>query len=387
MTHPPDVPEVTPLELVRAIEAGSPLQIVDVRATAHVQSGRIDLVPESRFHNIVGSQLRARSDLTGTGIDPAQRAVVVCGRGNDSRLGAAHLITLGLDAVSLQGGMAAYMDLLVERRLDPPHELDHLLQFDRIGKGSLAYLLVSAGEALVVDPPRDTAAIEAAVRTAGARIVGVADTHVHADYISGAPALSAALGVPYFLHPADNAYPYDGTPGKLAITPLKHGMRLHIGRATFTVLHTPGHTLGQCSFLLDDALVLSGDFVFIESLGRPDLAGHAGEWAELLWTSLEHARHDWPKELLVLPAHYSTAKERRADHSVAGFFGDLMMASPALAITDRAEFIAWATAKAAVPEHYRTIKAVNAGLRAVTPEEASELEVGRNECAAGTPAH
>ena len=387
MTQLPDVPEVTPLELVRAIETGSPLQIVDVRATARVQSGHIDLVPASRFHNIVGSELRARTDLAGTGIDPAQRTVVVCGKGNDSRLGAAHLISLGANAVSLKGGMAAYMDLLVERRFEPPHELDHLLQFDRIGKGSLAYLLVSDGEALVVDPPRDTVGIEAAARAAGARIVGVADTHVHADYISGAPALSAALGVPYFLHPADHVYPYDGTPGKLAITPLKDGMRLHVGRATFTVLHTPGHTLGQCSFLLDDVLVLSGDFVLVDSLGRPDLAGHAGEWAELLWTSLEHARHDWPKELLVLPAHYSNAKERRADHSVAGLFGDLMKANQALALSDRTAFMAWATAKASVPENYKLIKAVNAGLKTVTPAEATDLEVGRNECAVVTTAH
>lgn len=384
-THP-DVPEISPLELVRAIESGSELQIVDVRATARVQSGRIDLVPESRFHNVVGSQLLARTDLTGTGIDPRAHTVVVCGHGNSSRTGTAHLRSLGLDAVSLRGGMAAYMDLLVERVLEPVAGLDRLVQFDRIGKGSLAYLLVSDGKALVVDPPRDTAPIEAAAKAAGAKIIAVADTHVHADYISGASALSARLGVPYFLHPADNMYPYDDTPGMLAITPLQHGMHLHVGRATFTVCHTPGHTLGQCNYLLDDAIVLSGDFVFVDSLGRPDLAGRAAEWAELLWRSLEEARHDWSKELLVLPGHYSSARERRADHSVAGRFGDLLASNPALGMTDKAAFIAWATGKASVPENYRMIKAVNAGLESVTAEQATELEVGRNECAVARPA-
>lgn len=386
MTTPPGVPELTPLELVRSIEAGSPIQIVDVRAPQRVQTGRIDLVPESRFHNIVGSQLRARTSLEGTGIERSERAVVVCGKGNDSRVVAEHLIGLGLEAVSLQGGMAAYMDLLVERELEPVAGLDRLVQFDRIGKGSLAYLLVSDGKALVVDPPRDTAPIEAAAKAAGARIIAVADTHVHADYISGASALSAALGVPYFLHPADNMYPYDDTPGKLAITPIKHGMHLHVGRATFTVCHTPGHTLGQCNYLLDDAIVLSGDFVFVDSLGRPDLAGRAAEWAELLWRSLEEARHDWSKDVLVLPGHYSSSRERRADHSVAGRFGDLLASNPALGMSDQAAFIEWATSKASVPENYRRIKAVNAGLESVSAEEATELEVGRNECAVVKPA-
>lgn len=379
-------PEITALELVRALESGAPLQVVDVRHPARVLAGRIDLVPPGRFHNIPGSALRALADLDGTGIVPGVPAVVVCGHGNDSRVVGAHLRALGLDASSLAGGMAAYMSLLLARALEPPPSLDRLVQFDRIGKGALAYLLVSDGEALVVDPPRDVAPLLAAAREAGARIVAVADTHAHADYISGAPALARSSGAPYRLHAADSAYAYDGTPGRLEFTPIADGDTLRVGRATLTVRHTPGHTEGSCSFLLGESHAFTGDFVFVESLGRPDLGERAGEWAATLWRSLERAKREWPAGALVLPAHYSSERERRADRTIAAPFGELLRSNAALAIAGRAEFLAWAGRPNAFPESYRVIKAVNVGLRELSEREADELELGRNECAVSRPA-
>ncbi|HTR96394.1 MAG TPA: MBL fold metallo-hydrolase [Candidatus Acidoferrales bacterium] len=378
------VPEITPAELVVAIERGEALQIVDVRNPLRVAGGRIDLVPDGRFHNIVGSQLRARSSLEGTGIAADLPIVTVCGFGNDSRAVGAHFRSLGLDARSLRGGMAAYMDTLIERPLDAPAGFDRVIQFDRIGKGALGYLLVSDGEALIVDPPRDPSAMLAAVRAAGARLVAVADTHVHADYVSGAAALARAHGVPYRLHPADAFDPFDGTPGKLALAPLANGVALALGRATLTALHTPGHTEGSTTLLAGDALALTGDFVFVESIGRPDLAGRADAWSEQLWASLERAKRDWPANLLVLPGHYSSGRERRGDRSIAAPWGALLRDNAALAMTDRAAFLAWARTPSAAPAAYRTIKRVNVGLVAVTPDEAIELEVGRNECAMRT---
>jgi len=376
-----DVHEITPYELVRAIERGDALQVVDVRRPDRVQQGRIDLLPDGRFHNVLGSALRARTDLGGTGIVPGLPIVTVCGKGHDSRVVAAHLASLGLEARSLEGGMAAYMETLIERPLAPPAGCDRLVQFDRIGKGALAYLIVSDGEALIVDPPRESSALLAAARAAGARIVGVADTHVHADYVSGGPALGRELSVPYHLHPADAVYPYDGTPGRLTFAPLADGDTLRVGRASVLACHTPGHTEGSISFRIGDDAILTGDFVFVESIGRPDLAGRATEWAGSLWGSLGRARREWPGGARVLPAHYASDRERRPDRSVAGAWSELLRTNAALGLRDRAAFLEWATAAAAVPEAYRTIKAINVGLTPVTPQEAIELEVGRNECA------
>ncbi len=381
-----EAPLIAPLDLVRAREDGAPLQLIDVRGPDRVAAGRIDLVPEDRFHNIPGSQLLPRGDLDGLPLAPGARAVVVCGRGHTSRAVVVHLRALGLDAISLAGGMAAYTDVLVERPIEPPPSLDRLAQFDRVSKGALAYLLVSDGEALLVDAPRDPAALLAAARAAGARVTGVADTHVHADFVSGAQALARDLGVPYHLHPADNAYPYDGTPGRLEIAPLADGARIRVGRATVIAHHTPGHTEGSITYTVDDQVALTGDLVFVESVGRPDLAGRAGEWAPSLWASLERARAEWPAELLVLPAHYASARERRPDRTVAAPFGGLLRSNAGLLIRDRGAFLAWASTPAPVPASCPAIKAINAGLTQVTDAEAAELDVGRNECSVIAPA-
>lgn len=382
MTHEhAEVPEITPLDLVRALESGAPLQLVDVRSAERVAAGRIDLTPAERFHHQLGSQLVTRTSVAETGLDAALPVVTVCGHGNSSRASAAHLRALGLDARSLRGGMAAYMNLVVTRELAPLAGLDRLLQLDRVGKGALAYVLVSAGEALVIDPARDLDPVLAAARESGARITAVVDTHAHADYISGGPALARECGCEYHLHPADSNYAYDGTPGRLRFAPMAGGQDVCWGRHALRVEHTPGHTEGSCSLMLGDAVAFTGDFVFVESVGRPDLAGRAGEWAPVLWQSLERARATWPAGALVLPAHYAGEAERNADHSVGRTFAGLLAANSALIETGRDAFLAWAAVPGEFPAAYRTIKAINVGLHAADEREAEELEVGRNECA------
>lgn len=377
-------PEISALELARAIEAGEPMQVVDVRAAFRLESGRIDLVPDSSFHNIVGSQLAKLEDLNGTGIDPQVPVTVVCGQGNDSRVLAAHLNRLGCQARSLTGGMGGWMMLTVERELCPASSLDRLVQFDRIGKGALGYLLVSDGEAIAIDPPRDPSAYLAAAKASGCSIVGVADTHVHADYISGAPELARELQVPYYLHPDDAFYPYDGRPGTIVFTPIEHGQEIAFGRSKLKVAHTPGHTDGSVSYLVDDQAVFTGDFIFIASVGRPDLAGKEQEWTLKLWESLELTRREWSPSLRIYPAHYGSDEERQSDRSIGAPLSELRETNSPLRYADREAFIEWVLArKASFPDAYRKIKAVNVGLLPVSEDEAIELEVGKNECALG----
>lgn len=378
------IPEVTAAELAQSLERGDPLQIVDVRAPARVAAGRIDQVAAERFHNIVGSELRRRMSLGDIGIDPALPTVVVCDRGNASRLGVLHLVELGAEARSLSGGMSAWMDLVLPRTLPPPPSLDRLIQFDRLAKGALGYLLVSDGEALVVDPPRVTDAYRDAARAARARIIGVADTHVHADYISGGPALAEALEVPYYLHPADAIYPYDGRQGLLDFTPLEDGGTIALGRGRVLARHTPGHTEGSLTFLVEDAVALTGDFLFVDSVGRPDLAGRAEAWTGLLWQSLERSRREWPDGMMIYPAHYASDAERRVGRGVGDRLGHLRTANQALALTTETAFRQLVMGRlASSPEQYRTIKAVNVGLLEVDEAGAETLDVGRNECALG----
>ena len=384
MPLPPQVSEITPEELVQQIESGHAVRVLDVRAPARLATGRIEIVPDDRFHNIVGSQVINKRRPEELGFPTDAPVAVVCGRGNDSKVVASFLKDLGYDASSLQGGMQRWMRTVVPRELTAPSSLDRFVQFDRLGKGALGYLLMSDGEALIVDPPRHVDAYRDALQAAGARLVAVADTHVHADYISGAPALARGHGVPYHLHPADNVYPYDGTPGQLAFEPLSDESTLRIGRATVRVMHTPGHTEGSVTYLVDDTLALTGDFIFIASIGRPDLAGKTEEWTHALWLSLERAKKAWPKTMTILPAHYASENERAQDRTIARGFGAILEANEPLRMADESAFRSWVMSKkGSFPDAYRRIKAINVGLESVDDEEAEVLEAGKNECALG----
>src|SRR2546430_5980042 len=164
---------------------------------------------------------------------------------------------------------------------------------------------------------------------------------MHADYVSGARAAAARWQVPYFLHPDDAGSPYDGTPGRLAYQALSEGDTIAFGRATLRAQHVPGHTLGSVALIADDALALTGDFLFVQSVGRPDLGGQGAAWAELLWSSLERARRQWPGDLLVLPAHYGAEQERRADRAVAARFDVVAATHEAAAVQDGRAVVRW----------------------------------------------
>ncbi len=376
------VPEISPMGLATMLEAGSPIQILDVRAQSSETRIAAGLIPQEKVVTIIGSRLLQISDLAGTGIDPEKPVIVLCGHGNDSKVVARHLNQIGAKARSLTGGMSAWMRVSLPRILRPPASLDRLVQFDRIGKEALSYVLVSDGQALLIDAPRDFSAHLQCIVETGATLIGVANTHVHADYISGGSDISHRLGIPYYLHTADSVSPYDGRPGRMDFTPLEDGMVLHIGRCDLIVDHTPGHSPGSVSFRIDHQAAFTGDFLFLTSIGRPDLAERTEEWASQLWRSLQRAKQTWSKRLTVYPAHYATATVRTREGGIAAPFSRLLSENPALRDMREQEFLRWITGKTTTaPPAYRTIKGINIGLVTVDDQQADTLENGKNQCA------
>jgi len=260
--------------------------------------------------------------------------------------------------------------------------VQRVVQLDRVGKGALSYVLVSDGDAIVVDPGRHLERYDELLRELDATPAGVVDTHMHADYLSGARAAAARWQVPYFLHPDDARSPYDGSEGRFTCQPVTHGDTIVVGRATVRVEHVPGHTLGSIALVVDDSLALTGDFLFVQSVGRPDLGGQRDAWARLQWHSLARVRNAWPGDQLVLPAHYAGEAERRADRAVAARLDVIAATNAGLAIGEEAAFLRWvADNTLPPPETYRTIKLANLGLVEVLEAEAEILEFGPNQCA------
>jgi glyoxylase-like metal-dependent hydrolase (beta-lactamase superfamily II) len=376
------VPFIPAADLARRLDQGERLQLLDIRAAERVAQSRVTLGSTLDFRALAASHLYQLATLEPLRLDPAAPVAVICGHGNSSAQATFFLRERGFDAYSVVGGMAAWETVYLPRRLSPTRALEHVIQVDRVGRGALSYVLVSDGDAVVVDPGRHLQPYEALLEDLGATAAAVIDTHMHADYLSGARAAAARWQVPYFVHPHDARSPFDDTEGRFAHQPLTEGDTIAFGRATLVAAHVPGHTLGSVALVVDDSLALTGDFLFVQSVGRPDLGGQSDAWTARLWDSLERVRRDWRGDLLVLPAHYASERERRADRIVAARFDVIAATNEALAIPDSRAFLAWVTAHStSPPEAYRTIKLANLGLVDVADADAELLEVGPNVCA------
>jgi hydroxyacylglutathione hydrolase len=153
--------------------------------------------------------------------------------------------------------------------------------------GCASYLVgdEQAGVAVVVDPPYAVEPVLAEAERLGARLVGVLETHTHADHVSGHGRLALEHGVPVRVHSAAAAtFPHE---------PLEDGTEIELGDVLLRTIHTPGHRPEHCCFTVTDRsrgdepwLVLTGDSLFVGDAGRPDLAVEAQEGAEGLFHSL-----------------------------------------------------------------------------------------------------
>jgi hydroxyacylglutathione hydrolase len=178
-----------------------------------------------------------------------------------------------------------------------------------------SYLIgcAAAGDAVVIDPHRDVQQYIDAAASAGLRISHVTETHIHADFASGARELAHRTGASLCLSDeGDQDWKYRFAHDRK----LKHGDRITIGNVRLDVLHTPGHTPEHLTFLITDGAVAdrpiaaaTGDFLFVGDVGRPDLLEKAAKMkgtmeagARTLWRSLQaFAQHpDW---LQIWPGH------------------------------------------------------------------------------------
>jgi hydroxyacylglutathione hydrolase len=184
-----------------------------------------------------------------------------------------------------------------------------------------AYLIgcQRTGEALVIDPERDIDRYIKLAEEEGLRITAATETHIHADFLSGARELAEQTGARLFLSDEGGAdWKYEwALAGDYDVKLLKDGDTFQVGNIELQAVHTPGHTPEHMSFLVTDRGsgstepigIASGDFVFVGDLGRPDLlesaAGIIGQRdpsARALYRSIDRFMA-LPDFLQVWPAH------------------------------------------------------------------------------------
>ena len=258
------------------------------------------------------------------------------------------------------------------------------LHHDRLAQFGYLVGCQATGEAIVVDPLRDPAPYLEAARQEGLTIAAVTETHIHADFLSGAAALAAAANARLLLSGA-----VEGPAGYLrSAFPdaewLRDGDRLRFGKVTLDVLHVPGHTPEHLAFLVTDGAVddapmgiLSGDFLFVGDVGRPDLleraAGQQGTMessARQLYASLRRLK-PLADYLQVWPGHGAGSACGKALGAVPqSTLGYERRTNWALATIDEEEFVSRVlSGQPEPPPYFARMKQLNASgappLRAV----------------------
>ncbi|HJR58521.1 MAG TPA: MBL fold metallo-hydrolase [Vicinamibacterales bacterium] len=307
-------------------------------------------------------------------LPPDRPVITICNAGRVSQTAAALLAERGFDARSLAGGMNGWSLAWNTARVLVADPTVEIIQVRRTGKGCLSYIIGSESDAAVIDPSLSVDVYLALARENGWSIRFVLETHVHADHVSRARELAQHAGATLVLPRQDRV--------TFAFTPLADGDLVAIGKASLTALHTPGHTNESMCFRLNDSALFTGDTLFTDGVGRPDL--HAADVdaarrrAAALYASLERVRSLSPK-LLVLPAHTSepVAFDRRP---VTAAMADVVKWLSSW-LESASSFVTRVTSNLPeTPPNFTRIVALNEAGEFPT-DDLTDLEAGANRCA------
>ncbi|HXV90377.1 MAG TPA: rhodanese-like domain-containing protein [Gemmatimonadales bacterium] len=245
---------------------------------------------------------------------------------------------------------------------------------DTLAQASYLIGCAATGEALIVDPNRDVDQYIEAAEAEGMRITHVTETHIHADFVSGARELAHRTGARLYLSDEggpDWAYGFAGGAGAVL---MKDGHTFMVGNIRIEARHTPGHTPEHMTFVVTDTPAtdvpmgaLTGDFVFVGDVGRPDLleraAGFEGTMergARQLFQSLQAFRR-LPDHLQIWPGHGAGSACGKALGAVpSSTLGYERIANWALRIDDERAFVQEVLAgQPEPPKYFAEMKRIN----------------------------
>ncbi|MGE0243225.1 MAG: rhodanese-like domain-containing protein [Nitrososphaeraceae archaeon] len=376
---------ISPIELKKDLDSGTHDQshdrpfLLDVRESNEYAEWHID-----NSVNIPLGELTKEEKLSQ--IPKDKEIITICPHGNRATVGRYLMERYGYNAKVLEGGLVAW-----STEIEQPHKefqisdskKVNLLQIRRIGKGCISYIIESDKEIAVIDPvfPIDNYT-QIAESKFNANITKVYDTHQHADHISAAKALARETNAKLYLSSYEQ-YEDKVNQTSLSIEKLSDGNIHKIGSISLKVIHTPGHTPGSLSFVIEDKLLFTGDTLFVDGIGRPDLRDKAEEFAGHLYNTIHEKILQLPDDILVLPAHFE--KDVKTAEILTSTLGEIKKKSQFLGPNiSREEFIKKISSKVMTyPPNYKEIISINKGSKDINTLSLSkvfELEMGPNRC-------
>lgn len=283
------------------------------------------------------------------------------------------------DVRYLEGGIKTWGNMLAPKLITSQNGYK-LYQFIRPGKASCSYGLIYEDELVVFDPSRNTDFYLGFAAENGCKLIKTFETHLQADYISGSRQLSSNTGAQIVGHEND----FQGAAFEYKTVDDQEVFSFSNGGPDIKAIHMPGHTPGSTSYLIDNQYMVSGDMVFILSIGRPDLGGKAEEWAILLYSTMKTKIAELSDDLIILPGHYIEWSEANSEQIFIDTLGSIKQKnSDIYGIQEETKFVKFIKDNMRKqPDEYAEIRKVNAGLLDVDDEDQEIMDLGKNECAA-----
>lgn len=358
------------------LDTGKRVNVLDVRPIQEREEWKIpgsihiDAYDELKKHN--------PEALNALDLDKSVPVVTVCAGGKTSSIAAEMLQNSGYETYNLQGGMKGWSlswnAASTAYETSPAGRQDfEIIQFRRTGKGCLSYMIISGQEAIIIDASLPVEVYEEMLDQRGLTLKYVADTHIHADHLSRTKELAEKHGLKPSLPSNDKlSYPFNA---------IVDGQEFSIGSIKVKAIHTPGHTLESTSYLINDKVLLTGDTLFTNGVGRPDLKANKEE-AEKKAIQLYHSLQKLiglDQSIIVMPGHAS--QPIAFDHQlIQSVLKDVVKNTPLLKESEQ-EFVQSLLKRIPnPPENYLKIveKNISGDFKDVNPVD---LEAGANRCA------
>jgi glyoxylase-like metal-dependent hydrolase (beta-lactamase superfamily II)/rhodanese-related sulfurtransferase len=397
--------EIEPTELKKKIDNHENIFILDVRTPQEYEAWRLSYEKHQNPKLIPVDRLFMNDPNLLKEIPKDQEIVTLCAHGNRSMMAARLLNQLGYNVKSVKGGMAGWNKVYdvaeVPVRVEAPFRI---WQIRRISKGCMGYIVSSKEDrtAAAIDPSREIyEAFLSVARENGLKITKVIDTHQHADHVSGVAKLTSVItkeGNVEALACFSSLEEYNSENTEIRTNYMKNGDNVEISpRISLEVIHTPGHTNGSMSFLVKSSndtdpnkgkeeksqgYLFTGDALFVDSVGRPDLREEANKYAKLLYQTYHQKIVNLPENTLILPAHFNaTSIALKHAEPISETIGSLKKKIKLLSMNED-EFVHHITdTLPSRPMNYKTIIEINKRILPFDDMQMPDLEAGPNSCA------
>lgn len=299
-----------------------------------------------------------------------KKIVTICSHGNRSMVAAFALAQKGIESSSLTGGMAQWNQVLYDTIAKKDDNVT-IIQVEKVGKGCLSHIIGCNGEAVVIDPTHPASKYVEFANKHDLKITKVLDTHQHADHVSATRELASQTGATLY-YSAREEY-------KIQAEKLDDGNELKIGSKKINVIHTPGHTAGSMTYIFDNKYVFSGDILFVEGIGRPDLRDQAEQFAQELYDTLHNKLLALPTDSKIFPTHHGEGVKPTEN----GIYYTTVEMAKKLQLLDlsKDEFVKKVVSITTPrPMNYAMIIKVNKGIIPPNPMMIPDLEMGPNRC-------